>query len=43
VGVSANETLLAKFKQQRGLEGVALRQWALDKDNTKQNPTKGDI
>jgi hypothetical protein len=34
---------LAKFKQQRGLEGVALRQWASRKDNTKQNPAKADI
>jgi hypothetical protein len=35
---------LAKFKQQRGLEEVALRQLGLlDKANTKQNPTKADV
>jgi hypothetical protein len=43
MGVSANYTLLAKLKQQRGLEGVVLRQWASSKDNTKQNPTKVDV
>jgi hypothetical protein len=31
-----------QIKQQRGLEGVSLGNGLLDRDNTKQNPTKAD-
>jgi hypothetical protein len=43
MGVSANQIFLAKFKKQRGLEAVVLRQSDLDKHNTKQNLTKTEV
>jgi hypothetical protein len=44
VGVSDKLTILAKFKQQIGLEEVALRQWASRQGQykTKSNKSKPD-